>query len=165
MLALLGWMAVAITIVVVGYISHYRTFLRPKQTKSRQFLDPVPYPEDGEDAAFCDLCHGRIGTSLMASCACGRRFHLECVEASGCPGCGNDAGHMHVRKPVSMPCPICLRPTREGHCKVCGITVPRRDGSFRCEVCGTVLKESLTCRGCGASYRARVTNGYMDRVR
>ena len=166
LLALVLWLVVVITIVVEGYSHRFRTFLKPKKENSSSFWDPIPYPEMGEDEEFCGLCHGRIGTEPLALCSCGKKYHLSCVELSPCPVCGNDGPHMHLRRPLIISCPICLRTAPGGHCEHCGIVIPRRDGSFRCGHCGTVVFSSdPTCRKCGTAYSARTTKGYMDKVR
>lgn len=165
-LALVLWLAVIITILVEGYSHRYRTFLRPKKEKSSSFWDPIPFPEMAEDEKFCSLCHGRIGDEPLAACACGKKFHLSCAELANCPQCSNDVWHMHLRHPVTMTCPICLRRAPGGRCEHCGIVIPRQDGTFRCHRCGTVVFTSNpTCRKCGSTYVPRTTKGYMDKVR
>lgn len=164
-LAILIGLVAVVTIALELYSTRYRTFLRPGNGKSSGFLNPVPFPEDGEDEAVCALCHGRLGTERIAVCACGKKFHPDCIGSETCPGCGNDLRHMHVRPPALMLCPICLRKAPGGHCETCGITIPRRDGSFRCAECGTVVFPSEpACRKCGSTYSARTAKGYMDRA-
>ncbi len=165
-LAYLTLVVIVITICVEIYMIRYRTYLSPKKHFSGRFWDPIRFPEEGEDARLCDLCHGRLGPEKIAVCACGKRFHPECISQEMCPGCGNDLRHMRVRLPDTMACPICLEPMDDGFCGRCGITVPHADGTFRCPDCGGVVMTSHpVCRKCGAKYAARVTKGYMNRVR
>jgi hypothetical protein len=164
LLALLIWMVVIATICIELYIHRYRLFLRHSSGRFQHFLHPLPYPEEGEDSAFCDLCHGKLGTSEIAVCACGKKFHPECIAETECPGCGNDLRHMQVRSPSVFMCPQCLVPAPGGQCPECGATYPRRDGTFKCSECGSnVLPSELACRRCGCRYVARRTNGYKPR--
>ncbi len=165
-LALLTMLVIVVTICAELYGCHYRTYLRRKKRFTGKFWTPVYYPEEGEEYGFCDLCHGRLGTGKMALCACGGRYHPDCLKLSDCPACGNDLRHMRVRMTLVLRCPICMRRTSDGHCADCGITVPSADGTFRCPECGTkVMTSHPVCRKCGTRFSARTTKGYMDRVR
>lgn len=166
MLAYLTLLAIVITISIEIYMIRYRTYLSPKKLFSGRFWNPIRFPEEGEDARLCDLCHGRLGLEDIAVCSCGKRFHTDCIGQETCPGCGNDLRHMHIRTPNAMSCPICLEPMDDGFCWRCGITVPRADGTFHCPDCGgMVMTAHPVCRKCGAKYAPRVTKGYMNRVR
>lgn len=166
MLALLIIMVNSIAIVYHVRRIRYRTYLRPKKPKAEPFWAPMRYPEDGEDAEFCDICHGRLGDMKMAVCACGKKFHRECVRDQECPNCGNDIAHMFGPKPSVMLCPMCIRRAPGGYCKHCNVVFPRREGTFRCVKCGAkVLASHPECRKCGKIYRPRLAKGYMSRVR
>lgn len=165
MLAYLTILVIVITICIEAYMIRYRTFLSERKWFKGNFWDPIEYPEQGEDFAFCDLCHGPLGSDLIASCACGKRFHYECSELEDCPGCGNDLRHMHIRPPSMIRCPICLQYAPGGYCEDCEITLPHKDGTFRCTGCGAVVFTSNpTCQKCGKRFVPRITKGYMNRV-
>lgn len=166
MLALLTMLVIVITICIEAYMIRYRTYLTEKKRFTGKFWVPIDHPDEGEDNAFCDLCHGRLGPDKIMVCSCGRRFHTDCAELENCPSCGNDFRHMRCRYTAVMRCPICLSRMDDGYCGYCDITVPRRNGTFHCPECGTIVMTAHpVCRKCGTVYEAKTTKGYMNRVR
>ncbi len=166
MLALLTTVVSVITISICLTIDHYREYHILEKHFAGRFGPKIYYPEEGEDYKYCDICHGRLGAERMAVCSCGGRFHIECVREEDCPRCGNDLGHMRKPLPKVLRCPVCLGRTFEGTCYRCGLTIPERNGTFRCQDCGgKVMASNPVCRKCGMRYTARTTKGYMDRVR
>lgn len=159
-------LAIIATIGIECYKLRYSTYLRPKKKRSGDFFDPYKYPEKGEDEAFCDLCHGRLGPDKLAYCICGNRFHPDCAGLQDCPRCGNDLRHMRIREPFVARCPVCIRRAPGGYCSHCSLTIPRKDGTFKCHNCGTVVFTAHPrCRKCGKRYLPRTTKGYMNKVR